>query len=76
MLKTAICTTAAAFAFTATSAVFTPPARADIEDILDTLEEFDDTADCDYVTRKVRVKVRTRSGYKWVWVRKRVRECD
>jgi len=76
MLKTAILTTATAIAFTASAIAFAPPAKAGIEDILDTLEEFDDIAECDYVIKRVRVKVRTSSGYKWAWVKRRVRECD
>lgn len=76
MLRTAVLTTATAFALSTVAMLFAPAASAGVGDILDTLEEFDDIAECDYVTKKVRVKVRTRSGYKWVWVRKRVRVCD
>ena len=76
MFRAAMLTGAAALAFSTITMLPAPPARAGIEDVFDTLEEFDDIAECDYVIRKVRVKVKTPNGYRWVWVRKRVKECD
>lgn len=76
MIRTAIFTTATLFAFATTTTMLAPAAHAGIEDILDTLEEFDDIAECDYVIKRVRVRVKTTSGYKRVWVKRRVRECD
>lgn len=82
MFRTTILTAAAAFAITtAATAVDTTPARAGIGATLDLLDEFDDlTGDapntCYHIVRRVKVKVHTKHGYKWVWVNRREEVCD